>query len=186
MVSIHIHLKSFLRYSYVLWINYGSCPRHSVLMWERVWESVVIFRSQKSSASKNVWETRVYEIMNHFLQVVHEITSVCLHVMRAGVWFYFRELSLYFVEECLLPLKHPNSWLRKGIADYVFTKHKSIEAVEHSLLLTLCARNLKPNSPMTFKFPFPFLLQIKWNFLNFSYQHLQTENKISLLISTLF
>jgi hypothetical protein len=163
LVCIHRFLKSVLRYK--VWIHFGCLsPGHCLFAWGSVWESVVIFRIQKSSASKNVWEILVCGIINLSFEVVHEMTSVCLHVMRAGVRFCFRGLPLYFVEVYLLPRKCPSSWLRKCNAGYVFTKYESIDAVEHSFLLTGYARNLQPNSSMTYMFPFPFPLQIKRNF----------------------
>jgi len=154
LVCIPSYLKSVLRYK--LWIYFGCLsPGHSVFTWERVWRSVVIFRIQKSSASKSVWETLVFGIISLSFEVVQEMTSVCLHVIKVGVRACFRRILLYIVEEYLLPRKYPNSWLRKCNTDYVFRKYKSIDAVEHSFLLTGYARNLQTNSSVTYKFPFP-------------------------------
>jgi len=49
---------SMLRYTYIAWLANSGYPSsgHSVFTWTRMWGSIVIFRSQKDSASKTVWE----------------------------------------------------------------------------------------------------------------------------------
>ena len=48
------YLKSVLRYKYLILDTFHP---HTIFTWARMWGSAVIFRSQKGSACKNVWET---------------------------------------------------------------------------------------------------------------------------------
>jgi hypothetical protein len=56
VVCISVHLKSVLRYKFSILATYHPDTIY-IYTTARMWESVVIFRSQKEFASKNVWVT---------------------------------------------------------------------------------------------------------------------------------
>jgi hypothetical protein len=76
LVCISIYLKSVLKHNFVV---LDTCNTVTTFTWVRMWGSVVIFRSQKRSTIKKVWETLICGI---FDLVVYNTFTLCWHKRR--------------------------------------------------------------------------------------------------------
>ena len=81
---------------------------HLKFTWARIWGSVVIFRSQKGSVSRKVWETLLLVIQSHILSII--VTTASFRLLWS-VWLMEHMVTNPSVLNVIYFLEQKHIWL---------------------------------------------------------------------------